>query len=98
MTRLRVLVARCGNMGTSHARAYHRLRDDLEMVGLVSRGPESRERLAKELGGLRTSLHPFTIFAHSVSSCPTAAELAKERATARSSFVRGDGVRACTRQ
>jgi predicted dehydrogenase len=54
MTRLRVLVAGCGNMGTSHARAYHRLRDDFEIVGLVSRGPESRERLAKELGGLRT--------------------------------------------
>ena len=54
MTRLRVLVAGCGNMGTSHARAYHRLCSDFEIVGLVSRGPESRERLAKELGGLRT--------------------------------------------
>ena len=38
-------------MGTSHARAYHRLRDDFEIAGLVSRGPESRERLAAELGG-----------------------------------------------
>jgi predicted dehydrogenase len=52
--RLRVLVVGCGNMGTSHARAYHRLTDDFEIVGLVSRGPESRDRLARELGGLPT--------------------------------------------
>ena len=54
MTRLRVLVVGCGNMGTSHARAYHALSDDFEIVGLVSRGPESRERLSSELGGLAT--------------------------------------------
>ncbi len=52
MTRLRVLVVGCGNMGTSHARAYHRLADDFEIVGLVSRGPETRNRLSAELGGL----------------------------------------------
>lgn len=40
-------------MGTSHARAYHKI-DDFNIVGLVSRGPESRERLSKELGGLPT--------------------------------------------
>jgi predicted dehydrogenase len=51
MPPLRVLVAGCGNMGSSHARAYHRLRNDFEIVGLVSRGPASRERLAGELGG-----------------------------------------------
>lgn len=50
MTRLRVLVVGCGNMGTSHARAYHRLRDDFELVGLVARGAASRERLAVEVG------------------------------------------------
>lgn len=55
----RVLVVGCGNMGTSHARAYHRLADDFRIVGLVARGAESRERLAKELGGLPT----FTDFA-----------------------------------
>jgi predicted dehydrogenase len=54
MARLRVLVVGCGNMGTSHARAYHRLSQDFEIVGLVSRGPESRDRLAAELGGLQT--------------------------------------------
>jgi predicted dehydrogenase len=53
-TRLRVLVVGCGNMGTSHARAYHHLAQDFEIVGLVSRQPASRERLATELGGLPT--------------------------------------------
>lgn len=47
----RVLVAGCGNMGTSHARAYHKL-DGFDIVGLVSRSPASRERLSAELGGL----------------------------------------------
>ena len=32
-------------MGTSHARAYHRLGYDFEVVGLVSRGAESRQAL-----------------------------------------------------
>lgn len=50
-TSLRVLVVGCGNMGTSHARAYHRL-EDFEIVGVVSRGAESRGRLSKELGGI----------------------------------------------
>jgi predicted dehydrogenase len=49
--RLRVLVAGCGNMGASHARAYHKM-PDFEIVGLVSRGPTSRGALSKELGGL----------------------------------------------
>jgi len=48
---LRVLVAGCGNMGASHARAYHRM-PEFEIVGLVSRGPNSRSALNKELGGL----------------------------------------------
>jgi predicted dehydrogenase len=48
---LRVLVAGCGNMGASHARAYHKM-PEFEIVGLVSRGPDSRGALSKELGGL----------------------------------------------
>ena len=48
---LRVLVVGCGNMGASHARAYHKM-PEFEIVGLVSRGPESRGRLSRELGGL----------------------------------------------
>lgn len=48
---LRVLVAGCGNMGASHARAYHKM-PEFEIAGLVSRGPESRSKLSRELGGL----------------------------------------------
>jgi len=51
--KLSVLVVGCGNMGTSHARAYHKLKE-FEIAGLVSRGPASRERLSEELGGLPT--------------------------------------------
>lgn len=51
--KLSVLVVGCGNMGTSHARAYHKS-DDFQIAGLVSRGPESRERLSDELGGMPT--------------------------------------------
>ena len=50
---LRVLIAGCGNMGTSHARAYHKM-EEYEIVGLVSRTPASRERLSEELGGYPT--------------------------------------------
>lgn len=53
MGRLRTLVVGCGNMGTSHARAYQKL-DGFEIAGLVSRGAKSRERLSKELGGVAT--------------------------------------------
>ena len=53
MDKIKVLVVGCGNMGISHARAYHRLAD-FEIVGLVSRKPDSREKLSKELGGLPT--------------------------------------------
>ncbi|KAG1650658.1 Inositol 2-dehydrogenase [Nymphon striatum] len=40
-------------MGTSHARAYHQL-ESFEIVGLVSRKPESRDKLSQELGGYPT--------------------------------------------
>ncbi len=40
-------------MGTSHARAYHRL-DGFDLVGLGSRGTASRDRLSQELGGTKT--------------------------------------------
>lgn len=38
-------------MGASHARAYHKM-PEFEVVGLVSRGPKSREAISKELGGV----------------------------------------------
>ena len=40
-------------MGASHARAYAAL-EEFELVGVVSRGPESREALSAELGGVPT--------------------------------------------
>jgi len=49
--KIRVLVVGCGHMGASHARAYHRM-PEFDIVGVVSRGPETRRRLAQELGGL----------------------------------------------
>jgi len=51
--KIKVLVVGCGNMGTSHARAYHKLKH-FEIVGLVSRKPKSREKLSAELGGYPT--------------------------------------------
>jgi len=47
---LRVLVAGCGQMGTSHARAYHSM-PAFEIAGLVSRSAESRRQLNEQLGG-----------------------------------------------
>lgn len=46
---VRVLVAGCGNMGTSHAHAYKSI-DGFELAGLVSRSPQGRESLAAKLG------------------------------------------------
>lgn len=46
---LRILVVGCGNMGASHAWAYHTL-DGFEIVGLVSTG-KTKEVLNEKLGG-----------------------------------------------
>ena len=43
--------AGCGNMGASHARAYAKM-PEFEIAGVVSRGPTSREKLSRELGGV----------------------------------------------
>lgn len=51
--KIRVLVVGCGHMGASHARAYRQI-EAFEIVGLVSRTPQSRENLSKSLGGLPT--------------------------------------------
>lgn len=50
---MKVLVVGCGQMGTSHARTYAKLRQ-CEIVGFVSRTPSSRDKLSKELGGKPT--------------------------------------------
>lgn len=46
---VRILVVGCGNMGSSHALAYHQL-EDFEIVGLVS-GGDSKKKLNEKLGG-----------------------------------------------
>jgi predicted dehydrogenase len=46
---IRILVAGCGHMGTSHAKAYHSL-PGFEIVGVVSRGEKSRRALLDAVG------------------------------------------------
>lgn len=47
--RIRILVVGCGNMGSAHALAYHKM-DGFEICGIVSRGA-SKEKLNEALGG-----------------------------------------------
>ncbi|MFT3700944.1 MAG: Gfo/Idh/MocA family oxidoreductase [Agriterribacter sp.] len=47
--KLRILVVGCGNMGTSHAIAYHHM-DEFEICGLVS-SKDSKKVLNEKLGG-----------------------------------------------
>lgn len=47
--KLKVLVVGCGNMGSSHAFAYHAMPDKFEICGLVSIG-KSKEALNERLG------------------------------------------------
>jgi len=58
LKKIRVLVVGCGNMGVSHAKAYHKI-PEYEIVGLVSRKPESRQALNLELGGKLSCYHSF---------------------------------------
>ncbi len=48
---IRVLVIGAGNMGSSHARAYHKI-DGFELAGIVDRDSQRRENLIKELGDM----------------------------------------------
>src|SRR5690606_39895586 len=54
---LRILVVGCGNMGSSHAKAYHML-DGFEICGLVSTG-KSKEILNERLGGAYALFNDF---------------------------------------
>lgn len=47
---LKVLVVGCGNMGLSHAKAYH-AHPGFKIVGAVSRGAAGRGRLSQMIGG-----------------------------------------------
>ena len=46
-----VIVVGCGNMGSSHARAYHQL-EGFDLIGLVDKNPEIMNKLSEELGGI----------------------------------------------
>ena len=50
-TRLRVLVVGCGNMGSSHAKAYY-ADPGFELVGVVDPVPAARQKLAASVGGV----------------------------------------------
>jgi len=49
--KIRIIVVGCGNMGSSHARAYHKL-DGYDLVGLVDKNAAARDALSEELGGI----------------------------------------------
>ena len=51
MAILRVVVVGCGNMGSSHARAYRSV-EGFDIAGLVDSTPARGEALASELGGV----------------------------------------------
>lgn len=55
--KLRVLVLGCGNMGSSHAMAYHTI-DEFEICGLVSQG-KSKQILNTKLGNIYTLFDDF---------------------------------------
>lgn len=44
-----ILVVGCGHQGSAHGKAYHAM-PEFRVAGVVSRGPETRERLSNELG------------------------------------------------
>ena len=47
---VKILVVGLGNMGASHASAYHRM-DGFELVGMMSRSIKSRDNIPEELAG-----------------------------------------------
>jgi predicted dehydrogenase len=49
MTKIRILVVGCGNMGASHATAYHHM-PEFQICGIVSTG-SSKDKLNEKLGG-----------------------------------------------
>ena len=50
--KIRILIVGCGHMGVSHARAYHKMSDDFEIVG------EAVRRQAQHDGSLSKSFTP----------------------------------------
>ncbi len=55
---MKVLVIGAGNMGASHAKAYHQL-EGFEIAGIVTRSEASRASLIEELGGNIAGFNDF---------------------------------------
>ena len=49
MKKVKVIVVGCGNMGSSHARAYDKL-DEFEIVGIVDANPKAVETFNASVG------------------------------------------------
>ena len=49
--KIKVIVIGCGNMGSSHARAYHKS-ESFDLTGLVDTNVSNRKKLSEELGGI----------------------------------------------
>lgn len=55
---MKVLVIGAGNMGASHAKAYHQL-EGFEIAGIVTRSESSRAKLIEDLGGNIVGFNDF---------------------------------------
>lgn len=51
MKKVKIVVVGCGNMGASHARAYHKLSDKFEIVGIVDMRASAVESFNKSVDG-----------------------------------------------
>jgi predicted dehydrogenase len=49
--KIKIIVVGCGNMGSSHARAYHKL-EGFHLIGIVDTNASNSEKLSEELGGI----------------------------------------------
>ncbi len=68
MKKIKILVVGLGNMGLSHARAYASIKG-FEIVGLCSRGIETREDIKQEFPGVSL----FSDYAHALKTLKPAA-------------------------
>ena len=53
MGKIKIIVLGCGNMGSSHARAYHKLKE-FEIAALVDRNEENLKKLTAQIGSCPT--------------------------------------------
>ena len=51
MKKLKIIVLGCGHMGSSHAKAYHKM-EGFQLAGIVDSNEDNRKKLSDELGGI----------------------------------------------